>query len=160
MATENIVPLFKHRKKNVKVVGRSNRTYSFVNHQYFTANKREIAELTALAEEGGNGIYIDENEPSIDTSAATPMAKLEKNLRDKILADLAAEGRLLDPSESDQSRNTSRITSTADSVINANSAAEKAEAARREAEAQAKATNTPALAALEALKQGQANKTS
>lgn len=152
MTTENIVPLFKHRKKNIKVVGGSNRTYPFINHQYFTANKAEIAELTKLAEEGGNGIYIDPAEPSIDTNAATPMAKLEKNLRDKLLAELAAEGRLIDPSSSDQSRSTAAITSTADSVINGNSAAERAEAERKEEEAKARAAANPALANLEALK--------
>lgn len=152
---ENIVPLFKHRKKNIKVVGQSNRTYPFINHQYFTTNKAEIAELTELAEDAGNGIYIDENEPSIDTNAASPMAKLEKDLRSKLLAELAAQGRLIESSESDTSRNTAKITSTADSVLNANSAAERTEAERKAVEDAKRLASNPALANLEALKANQ-----
>ena len=150
-----IVPLFKHRKTHVKVVGPSNRTYAFTNHQYFTVNEAEIAELNKLATTGQCGIYIDENQPTIDTEAATPMALLEKSIKQKLLEDLAQQGRLVDPSTSDQSAGLERVTSTADSTINGNSAAEQVEQARKEAQAAQQASLNPTLSNLEKLKQSQ-----
>lgn len=150
-----VVPLFKHRKKHTKVVGNSNRTYAFTNHQYFTTNEAEIAELTKLATSGVCGIYIDQAQPTIDTDAATPMAQLEKSIRENLLAELKAEGKLVEESSSDQSPGLAKIVSTADSTINGNSAAEQADEARKAAQAEQQLANNPALAALNALKQGQ-----
>lgn len=150
-----IVPLFKHRKTYVKVVGLSNRVYAFTNHQYFTTNEAEIAELNKLVSTGQSGIYIDEKQPSIDTEAATPMAQLEKSIREKLLEELAQQGRLAEPSTSDQSAGLTKVTSTADSTINGNSAAEQVEQQRKEVQAAQQAAANPTLANLEKLKQGQ-----
>lgn len=150
-----IVPLWKHRKTYVKVVGLSNRVYAFTNHQYFTTNEAEIAELQKLVDSGQSGIYIDEKQPTIDTEAATPMAQLEKSIREKLLEELAQQGRLVESSTSDQSAGLEKVISTADSTINGNSAAEQVEQTRKEAQAAQQAAANPTLAALEKLKQGQ-----
>lgn len=148
-----IVPLFKHRKQFIKVVGHRNTVYAFTNYQYFTADKVEIAELQKLAASGGCGIYVDPAHPTIDTDAATPMAQLEMSIKEKLLKQLIAEGRIVEPSTSDQSPGLEKITNTSDSTVNGNSAAEQLEKERLEAEAKERLAANPALAALEALKQ-------
>lgn len=120
-----IVPLFKHRKQAVKLVGESGKTYVFRNGQYFSMLDADIAEMTKIAKSKLTGVYIDPDQPTIDTEAADPVSIMKKNLREQILMELAAEGKLAEASQSDQSPGLTKITSTADSTINGNSAAEE-----------------------------------
>lgn len=120
-----IVPLFKHRKQAVKLVGESGKTYVFRNGQYFSMLDADIAEMTKIAKSRLTGVYIDPDQPTIDTEAADPVSIMKKNLREQILMELAAEGKLAEASHSDQSPGLTKFTSTADSTINGNSAAEE-----------------------------------
>ena len=153
-----IATLFKHRKPFIRVVGESTKTYTFVNHMYFTILPGEIKELTKMAEDDGNGIYIDPNETSIDTECLDPTAKLEKSIREKLMDELRREGKLLEDSTSDQSAKLVGAVNTSSSTLNQNSAAERTEQERNAladaARADAVIKNNPTLDALNKLKQG------
>ena len=152
-----IVPLFKHRKPFINVTSGSNTTYQFVQHRYFTSEQNKINELHNLVASRACGIYIDPNEPTIDTEAADPASQLRKSVREQLLAELRAEGRLVEDSDSKQEGFGANVVNTASSTITSNSAAERAEAQRQEqaVEAQAAAATDPALKALEKLKASQ-----
>lgn len=161
-----VVPLFKHRRPYARIVGLSLRTYNFVNGQYFTLLDAEIKELMKIVSDKSSGIYIDPNQPTIDTDAADPISQLKVSLREQVLADLRKEGKLLDPSESDQTGGVKGATSTASSTIMQNSLAEhvnkEQEGKAAEQRVETIVGQQTTLSALELLKQGQngqANKT-
>lgn len=95
------VTLFKNHHGNVNVVLPSCRTVPFLldpetnQGKFFTADVKLQRELQWAAEEGEFGIFIDPNEPTIDMNAATPMEQLEKKIRAKIMAEMAA-GKVVD----------------------------------------------------------------
>ena len=152
-----IVPLFKHRKPFINVTGASLTKYQFTQHRYFTAEPAKIAELQKLVESRACGIYIDPKEPTIDTEASDPASMLKKSVREQVLAELRASGKLVEDSDSKQTGLGANVVNTASSTITNNSAAERVEAQRQEqvAEAQAAAATDPALSALEKLKASQ-----
>lgn len=151
-----IVPLFKHRKKHIRVTGHSLKCYTFTNHRYFTIDEAQIAELKKLVATKACGIYIDPNEAEIDTEASDPISQLQKSMREQILQELRAGGKLLEDSTSDTSSNMKAAVNTASSVVTPNAAAEANEDKRLEALADkqtaAIVASNPALAALEAMK--------
>lgn len=96
------VTLFKNHHGNVNVVLPSCKTVPFLldpesgQGKFFTADKKLERELTWAAEEGEFGIFIDPADSVIDLNAATPMEQLEKKIRSKLMAELAAGGKLVD----------------------------------------------------------------
>lgn len=92
-----LVPLFKNRKKYVAVVGKKGTTYRFVNHQFYSVQEEEIAELKKFAANKEAGIYIDPAEPEIDTDRSTPADRLKKKIIEEYLAE---QGKLGQASES------------------------------------------------------------
>jgi hypothetical protein len=153
-----LVPLFKHRKPHARIVGLSLRTYNFVNGQYFTLIDAEIKELMKIVEDKSSGIYIDPNQPTIDTDAADPISQLKLTMREQVLAELRKEGKLLDDSTSDQTGGVKGATSTASSTIMQNSLAEHVnkgqETQANETRAETVIQTNPTLSNLEKLKQG------
>lgn len=151
-----IVPLFKHRKPFINVVSKSLIKYQFVKGRYFTSDPKRIEELEAMAKTRDGGIYIDPKEPTIDTEAADPVSMMKKTMREEIMKELSAQGKLVDESTTKQ-EGLGQVVSTVSSTITGNSAAEAEEAKRiaAQAEATAAATTDPALTALEKLKAGQ-----
>ena len=108
---ENVVNLFKNSHGNVQVALPSGQVIPFMldpgtgQGRYFTTNKKIERELMFAVENDNEfGIYIDPAEPVIDTNAATPLEQLEKKLRAKIMAELAAGGKLIDAGISVQSQ--------------------------------------------------------
>lgn len=90
------VILFKNTSGNCSIVLKSLAVVSFINGKFFTTNSRLQAELKAAADEGEFGVYIDQNEASIDPDAATPMDQLRKKLREELMQELKAGGKLVD----------------------------------------------------------------
>ena len=68
----------------------------FVNHLYHTDDINKINELSeeigdiGLNKSRNPMLYIDENEQEVDPEALTPAAILEKQIRAKIMAEMAA----------------------------------------------------------------------
>ena len=85
------VPLFKNRKGNVSVCGNKG-TYAFANGRFWTVQEDQIEELVHLAKTRQGHIFIDPNEPDIDTEATSPMQVLEKKIISKFLASQASVG--------------------------------------------------------------------
>ena len=92
----NTVTLFKNYHGNVHVALKSGRTVAFINGKFFTTERALENELMDAAETGEFGIYIDSAETEIDPQYATPMDQLKKKLRDELLEELKAGGRLVD----------------------------------------------------------------
>lgn len=105
------VTLFKNQHGNVQVALPSGIVVPFMldpatgQGRFFTSNKKIERELNFAVENDNEfGIYIDPAEPIIDVNAATPLEQLEKKLRAKIMAELAAGGKLIDAGISVQSQ--------------------------------------------------------
>lgn len=116
--TASEVILFKNQHGNCSIVLRSLAVVSFINGKFFTVNAKLQDELKQAADNGEFGVYVDQDEASIDPSAATPMDQLKKKLRDELMAELKAGGKLVDggssveiPGQSQQS-----LATTADIV--------------------------------------------
>lgn len=157
-----IVTLFKHRKATINIIGDSLFKYQFTQHRFFTQIAEQETELKRMVANRASGIYIDPDEPTIDTEAADPVSRMKKNLRQEILDELRMSGKLLEPSQSPAPNPQAGIQSTADSVLYGNQAAEIRELQRQLDEAHVKAdaavaasTNTepekPELTAFEKL---------
>jgi hypothetical protein len=80
------VPLFKNRNGSVTVVGVKGSMFRFMGGRLYSTIPSEIAELTAMAEEGASGVYIDTNETDIDPKAASPMEVMRKKIISEYLA--------------------------------------------------------------------------
>lgn len=86
------VPLFKNKRANCAVVGKSGTVYKFQGTPHgrcWVTKESEIAELMALAKAGEAGIYIDDKEASVDPSAATPLEVMKKKIIQEYLAEQA-----------------------------------------------------------------------
>jgi hypothetical protein len=148
------VPLFKNRKGNVAVIRKGMR-FNFNSGRYFTTKQREIDLLKLLAEHGEQGVYIDPKEPDIDTEAATPMAVLRKKFYKEFLEEQAKvtdAGKYHAPTGQDIG-----AMNTASNVLQGNQLAEKValeDADPSPKDASSASTKSPALAALEAMKEG------
>lgn len=108
---ETNVVLFKNAHGNVQVALPSGQVVPFMldpangQGRFFTTNKKIERELQfAVDNDNEFGIYIDPAEPIIDVNAATPLEQLEKKIRAKILAEMAAGGKLIDAGTSVQSQ--------------------------------------------------------
>jgi hypothetical protein len=96
------VTLFKNDHGCVHVALKSGQTVAFIEGKLFTTNKVLEQELQAAADVGEFGIYVDANEPQIDPEFATPMDQMRKKMREELLVELAAGGRLVDAGTSSQ----------------------------------------------------------
>lgn len=100
---ESNVTLFKNSHGNIQIALYSGTLVAFLldpdtnQGRFFTSNKKIEKELLiAVENENEFGVYIDPAEPVIDLNAATPMEQLEKKIRAKLMAELAAGGKLVD----------------------------------------------------------------
>jgi len=91
-----IVTVFKNQHGNVNVALKSGAVVPFISGKFWTEKAALAAELMQAAEEGEFGIYVDSNEHEIDTEFASPMDQLKKKFREEHLAELAAQGKLVD----------------------------------------------------------------
>lgn len=97
------VTLFKNSNGNVQVALASGILVAFLldpatgQGRFFTSNKKLEKYLQeAVDNDNEFGIYVDPAEPIIDTNAATPLEQLTKKIRQELLAELAAGGKLVD----------------------------------------------------------------
>lgn len=127
-----IVPLFKNRKKYVAVVGKKGTTYRFVNHQFYSVQEEEIAELKKFAANKEAGIYIDPDEPQIDTDRSTPADRLKQKIIKEYLAE---QGKLGEASSYGTGQALGQsVGTTASSTIMNNGMAEIVESGKSEVE--------------------------
>lgn len=78
-----IVPLFKNKRANCAVVGKSGITYRFQGTPHgkcWVTKESEINELMEMARAGEAGIFIDPKEAELDTEAATPYEAMKKKI--------------------------------------------------------------------------------
>lgn len=75
-----VVTLFKNRKGPVNVATPKGERIKFAGGMYFTHDKRIEDYLKELAENKECGVYIDPNQPSIDTDAMTPHDMLKAKI--------------------------------------------------------------------------------
>lgn len=177
------VTLFKNMNGNCNVALKSGNVVPFVQAQvgggpgqFFTTNKKLIQELTAAAQEGEFGVFVDPNEATIDPDAATPLQQMEKRIRAEIMAEL--ENKRIDAGTSHVSaaQAQSAIASTSGGVADGGALSVAQQAAQQNNETVVKAqegakevkeeekkdetiqpagSQSPELSALERLKQGQ-----
>lgn len=88
MSTENIVTLFKNANGNCNVALASGQVVAFIEGKFFTTDKRLEAQLQDAADRGEFGVFVDRNESSIDTEAATPMEQLRKKIRAELMLEM------------------------------------------------------------------------
>lgn len=126
-----VVPLFKNKVANVGVI-RSRYRFDFVGGRYFTTSLGEIEMLQKLAKNKEQGVYIDPNEPEVDTEACTPMDILRKQFYAEFLEEMKAkEGKLVNAgtSSTSQEQLQAAVVSTQDSEINGPGATKTSSAA-------------------------------
>lgn len=144
------VTLFKNHHGNVSIAsGMGVQGFMGSEGRFWTTDKALEKHLTKLAEAGEFGIYIDPNEPIVDTNVTDPMEALKA----KIIKEAQQQGKLggiLPPSESVQTQADIQrsIVSTADSTINGNT---QAELVAQEVIEKPTPAQSPALAALQNL---------
>lgn len=68
-----ILTLYKNARQGTNVVLKDGSVIGFVKGRYFTTNEEHKAELDWMASKGEAGVFIDENEPTVDTEAVTPL---------------------------------------------------------------------------------------
>lgn len=85
-----ILTLFKSKHGAVNYVTPWGDPVGFVNGRYYTFNKKIEDWLKSEAETGSGGIYIDPEEPEVDTEAAAPIDVLRRKLREEIIAEVKA----------------------------------------------------------------------
>lgn len=84
--------LFKNTLGNCQYIFKTGKIAHFLNGRYLTDQEAEIEELTAEAKSGHPHIYIDANEATVDSDAASnAMAALEARIRAKVLLELATQ---------------------------------------------------------------------
>lgn len=81
---------FRSNSQFINYVLKNGATIRFVNHLFYTENELIAAELKETVQAGHPDIYIDQNEPMVDTEALTPEAQLLKKVRAQVMAELAA----------------------------------------------------------------------
>jgi hypothetical protein len=108
------VTLFKNSNGNVNVALKSGNTVAFILGRFFTTNAKLQAELQEAADNSQEfGIYVDIAEPEIDPECATPLDQLRKRVREEVMAELKAGGRLVDAGVSHQTLTQQSISSSA-----------------------------------------------
>jgi hypothetical protein len=102
---ENIVPLFKNSNGNVQIVLKDGTTVAFLKDpaggpgRFFTSNAKLMRQLQECVDSDQEfGVFIDSAEPTIDTNAATPMDQMRKKIREELMAELRAGGKIVEPS--------------------------------------------------------------
>lgn len=83
-----IVPLFKNRYGAVNVSTPKGEVLKFAAGRYFTTDKKHQEYLRGLAEMGESGVFIDKNEPEVDTENLDPMSAIKAKIRADIEADI------------------------------------------------------------------------
>lgn len=78
------VTLFKNRFGAVNVSTPKGEVLKFAAGRYFTTNKKHEEFLKSLAETGESGVFIDKNEPTVDTENLDPMAAIKAKMRAEI----------------------------------------------------------------------------
>lgn len=84
--------LFKSSIPNIFMILASGTKAEFANGIFFTTDEDDIAYLTKEVKRGHPHIYIDANEPEIDTDAVTPYEQLRKKIRQELMAEMQAAG--------------------------------------------------------------------
>lgn len=102
-----VVTLFKNRKGPVNVATPKGERIKFANGMFFTHNKEHEEYLQGLADRKECGVYVDPNQPSIDTDAMTPHDMLKAKIireyeEDKIKAARANAAAQTNPGNSVQ----------------------------------------------------------
>lgn len=97
----SLLHIFKCRVVNINYVFKDGKTAVFKRRtneavgQYLTDDPVEVAELQAIAAKNHQHIYVDPNEETVDSELADPAVaykkKVEDEMREKILADIAAQ---------------------------------------------------------------------
>jgi hypothetical protein len=89
--------LFKSSLQSMQYVFKDGSMAHFINGRYYTPIIKRQEELQAEVDNGGCGgyVYVDPDEPTFDTNAATPVDAL----RAKILEELLASGYVVKPTE-------------------------------------------------------------
>ena len=82
-----ILPLFKNRKGSVNIVTDNGYRINFAQGVYHTANKDHIEYLEKLVENNECGVYIDPDEPEINTEEQSPEARLRAKIKLEIEAE-------------------------------------------------------------------------
>lgn len=158
------VTLFKNQHGNVNValyVNGAINTVAFVQGKFFTTDVQLQAALQRAADSYEFGIYVDPADDSIDPEFATPLDQLKKKLREEILAEMKAGGKLVDGGVSAPGSLQSSMTST-EGVVGAGELSEEAKELKEQQLAALKAVEAAkavpeeggALSALEKLKLG------
>ena len=68
-----MLTLFKNYRNATNIVLKDGTVVGFVKGRYFTTNKDLEKELKKLVEKNEAGVWIDPNEPEVDTTAVTPL---------------------------------------------------------------------------------------
>lgn len=92
-----IMALFKNSMGSCVYIFKNGKPANFLQGRYFTNNEAEIEELMDEVKQGHPHIYIDQEEFLVDTKFVDPL----EAIRAQILAELAAQGRLVEAGTSD-----------------------------------------------------------
>lgn len=154
----NQVTLFKNQHGNCNAVLKSGAVISFVSGKFFTTKQALQAELQAAADnENEFGIFVDPSEPSIDPEFASPMDQMRKKIRDELMAELKAGGKLVDAGVSDQTLTQQGLATSQSVPGQAPASTEQTELSEEQKAAIAEGsadTRTPAQIQLDKLKAG------
>lgn len=82
------VTLFKNRFGAVNVSTPKGEVLKFAAGRFFTQDKAHEEYLKKLAEGNESGVYIDKNEPTVDTENLDPMAAIKAKMRAEIEAEI------------------------------------------------------------------------
>jgi hypothetical protein len=95
--TPTVMALFKNTMGNCVYIFKNGKPAIFQQGRYLTNSEGEIQELMAEVQAGNPHIYVDQAEFVVDTKFVDPL----ESIRAKIIAELHAQGRLIDSGETD-----------------------------------------------------------
>lgn len=82
--------LFKSSIPNMFMILSSGTKAEFINGMYYTTDEDDAVELNKEIKRGIAGIWVDPNEPEIDTDAVTPYEQLKKKIREELLSEMVS----------------------------------------------------------------------
>ena len=82
------VTLFKNRSGAVNVSTPKGKVLKFAASRYFTNNVEDSDFLKELAQTNQSGVFIDKNEPTVDTENLDPMSAIKAKMRAEIEAEI------------------------------------------------------------------------